>query len=88
MADKGNHVDVIHFDFCKAFDLVQHDSLIKKSVLYSINKAHVKWIKNWLADRSEKGTISGESLQNGKSFKVALCCGGRIDPRSSSRIDR
>lgn len=48
--DKGNCVDVI--EFCKAFELVVHDILIKKLALYNSNKAHAKMIKNWLTHRS------------------------------------
>lgn len=47
-------MDVTDLDFINEFDLLPHDSLIKKLALYNINSAHVKWIKNCLNDSSKK----------------------------------
>jgi len=49
-----NSMDVIDLDFINAFDLLLHDSLIKKLALYNINSARVKWIKNCLNGSSKK----------------------------------
>lgn len=49
-----NGMDVTDLDFINEFDLLPHDSLIKKLALYNINSAHVKWIKNCLNDSSKK----------------------------------
>lgn len=49
------------FDFCSAFDLIAHDVLIKKLAVYNINRAHIRRIKNWLTDRSQKVVVNGES---------------------------
>jgi len=49
-----NSMDVIDLDFINAFDLLLHDSLIKKLALYNTNSAYVKWIKNCLNDSSKK----------------------------------
>lgn len=50
-------------DFINAFDLLLHDSLIKKLTLYSINSADVKWIKNCLNDSSKKNCLKGTSIE-------------------------
>lgn len=49
-----NSMDVTDLDFINEFDLLPHDSLIKKLALYNINSAHVKWIENCLNDSSKK----------------------------------
>lgn len=49
-----NSMDVTDSDFINAFDLLLHDSLIKKLALYNINSAHVKRIKNCVNDSSKK----------------------------------
>lgn len=49
-----NGMDVTDLDFINEFDLLPHDSLIKKLALYNINSAHVKWIKICLNDSSKK----------------------------------
>lgn len=33
-------------DFVEAFDLAAHDILVKKFVLYRINRTHIRWLKN------------------------------------------
>lgn len=38
--------------------------MIKKLALYNINRAHIKRIKNWLTDRSQKVVVNGESSPN------------------------
>jgi len=43
-----NSMDVIDLDFINAFDLLLHDSLIKKLALHNINKPHVNQIKHRL----------------------------------------
>lgn len=50
MVEKGNSTDVMHLDFCKAFDLVPPDILVKKGECYKIIAANIKRIKkiaNW-----------------------------------------
>jgi len=54
----------VYSGFCEAFDLIVHDVLIKKLALYNINRAHIKRIKNWLTDRSQKVVVNGESSSN------------------------
>lgn len=38
MADNGNNIDIIYLDFCKSFDMVLHDVLLKtKSKWHTLN---------------------------------------------------
>lgn len=56
-----NSMDVI--DLINAFDLLLHDSLIKKLALYNIDSAHVKRIKNCLNDSSKKNYLKGTRIE-------------------------
>ena len=44
-------VDVIYFDFAKAFDTVPHKRLLKKLQCYGVNGNILKWIEAFLTDR-------------------------------------
>lgn len=55
-----NSVDIIYFDFYKAFDLVLHDIVIKILEQYKINMPNIKWIKNWLTYRSQNVIVNGK----------------------------
>lgn len=60
-------------DFGKAFELVLQNILSKKLALYTISKAHIIWIMNWLTSQSSqwsvyswvlKGSVVGTMLFN------------------------
>ena len=57
--DKGLCVDVAYFDFSKAFDSVRHDYLIHKLFDIGISGALLKWIINYLHDRTQVVNIRG-----------------------------
>ena len=44
-------VDVIYFDFAKAFDTVPHKRLLKKLDAYGIKGLELEWIKSFLSNR-------------------------------------
>lgn len=50
LVEKGNSTDVMYLDFCKAFDLVPPDFLIKKGECYKIIAANINWIKKKIAN--------------------------------------
>ena len=49
-------VDLIFIDFCKAFDTVPHQRLLKK--LHQIGIVN-NWILNWLTRRTQRAVING-----------------------------
>ena len=62
LVDAGNAVDIVYFDFSKAFDKVPHDILVSKLVKIGLDKVTIKWICNWLTSRTQRVLINGSSL--------------------------
>ncbi|EYC23317.1 hypothetical protein Y032_0015g2585 [Ancylostoma ceylanicum] len=50
--DQGNNIDVVYFDFAKAFDKVPSAELIYKLGLIGLHPRLIKWIKNFISGRS------------------------------------
>ena len=57
--DRGSAVDVIYFDFMKAFDKVPHERLIMKLRSYGVDGALLQWIRAFLTDRKQRVVING-----------------------------
>ncbi|NEQ69831.1 MAG: hypothetical protein F6K21_30935 [Symploca sp. SIO2D2] len=57
--DETRSVDVIYFDFQKAFDKVPHKRLIAKIKAHGISGNVLKWIENWLNNRKQRVVING-----------------------------
>ena len=53
LLDEGNTVDIIYFDFKKAFDSVPHQRLLVKLAAYGVCGSVLKWIQNFLNDRTQ-----------------------------------
>jgi hypothetical protein len=58
--DKGNNVDLVYLDFCKAFDKVPHCRLGKKLESHGIDGNVRNWIINWLRHRRQRVCVDGE----------------------------
>ena len=54
MADDGDAVDVVFFDFSKAFDTVPHERLLGKVRKHGITGNVLNWIRAWLSDRRQR----------------------------------
>ena len=59
----GNQVGLLLVDLCKAFDLVNHDILLKKLKLYKCTDKTLNWFSSYINDRKQsvsiKDTLSG-----------------------------
>ena len=56
----GDVVDVIYFDFAKAFDTVPHQRLLLKLKGYGIKNEVLLWIRAFLMDRYQVVTVNGQ----------------------------
>ena len=53
LIDDKQNVDMIYFDFKKAFDTVPHNRLLTKLEYYGITGNILSWIENFLSDRKQ-----------------------------------
>ena len=58
--DENKPVDAIYLDFAKAFDTVPHKRLIKKLEGYGVHDNVLKWIEDFLSDRTQYVSVNGE----------------------------
>ena len=55
----GDVIDIIYFDFAKAFDTVPHRRLLKKIESYGIHGNILKWINGFLSNRRQTVKVNG-----------------------------
>ena len=65
VVDEGGSVDVIYTDFQKAFDSVPHRQLMRKVSAFGIMSKLLRWINDFLANRTQRVVINGEKSQEG-----------------------
>ena len=68
--DQSMCVDTAYFDFSKAFDSVRHDFLIDKLLNIGINGSLLKWIIDYLSNRTQIVNVNGF-----KSSEKKICSG-------------
>ena len=61
--DNGNQTDLILLDFSKAFDKVNHLSLLRKLEHYGVRGHTLLWIKDFLSSRSQEVILDGSSSE-------------------------
>ena len=61
-------VGAVFVDFCKAFDLINHDILLQKLKVYSFHKNTVQLLQSYLSDRTQTVILNGR-----KSSPKKLC---------------
>ena len=59
--DKNKQTDVLYLDFAKAFDTVDHATLIEKLKWYGVTGQLLGWFSDYLLDRSQRVVIDGEA---------------------------
>uniref|UniRef100_A0A8R1HJS3 Reverse transcriptase domain-containing protein n=1 Tax=Caenorhabditis japonica TaxID=281687 RepID=A0A8R1HJS3_CAEJA len=67
--ERGSQVDVIYFDYAKAFDRVPHDLLLDKLVSIKLNGNLLKWLASYLSNRA----FTVKVTKNQSSTKMAQC---------------
>ena len=59
--DKNKQTDVLCLDFAKAFDTVDHATVIEKLKWYGVTGKLLGWLSDYLLDRSQRVVIDGEA---------------------------
>ena len=57
--ERGGKIDVVYFDFQKAFDTVPHRRLIELMKHYQIENSVVTWISDFLTGRKQQVLVNG-----------------------------
>ena len=58
-SDNGNMVGVMMVDLSAAFDMVDHDILLKKLEVFGLNANAILWMKSYLSGRSQSVFVDG-----------------------------
>ena len=64
--DKNEIVGALFLDLSKAFDLVNHDNLLKQLSHYGLHNNAIYWFKYYLHSRTQNTFISGEQSTPGE----------------------
>ena len=72
-------IGVIFLDFRKAFDVVNHEILLKKLETYGLGSCSLKWFSSYLSDRYQKVSI-GPSLSGPEHTYVGVPQGSILGP--------
>ena len=57
--ERKEYSGVCLIDMSAAFDMVNHDLIIKKFELYGFDNSSLDWIKSYLSDRKQCVSIDG-----------------------------
>ena len=57
--DNGNIVGVVMIDLKKAFDTVDHKTLLEKLEVYGFSEITLEWFKNYLTGRKQFTSVNG-----------------------------
>ena len=77
--ERGDPVDVIFTDFCKAFDTVPHERLLHKLAAYGISGQLLAWLRDWLTTRQQR-VVLGEHKADWKDVLSGVPQGSVLGP--------
>ena len=75
----GKIIGCVLVDFRKAFDLVDHNILLKKLECYKCNEACLKWFESYLTNRIQRVSL-GNNLSEPASMTCGVPQGSTLDP--------
>ena len=79
LIDKGDMVGTLFLDFRKAFDLVDHGTLITKLPLYKFSLSAIRWFTSYLCCR-QQAVESGKGLSEFYHVRSGVPQGSVLGP--------
>ena len=76
----GTSARVILFDFKKAFDIVDHQILVRKLRTYNFHEQTVHWIVDFLTDLMQRVKIGQDFYSEWASVPVGVTQGTKLGP--------
>ena len=76
----GAAVRVLLFDYRKAFDLIDHKTLVAKLKMVDIPRSVINWIINFLTDRSQRVKLSNACRSEWGSIPSGVPQGTKLGP--------
>ena len=70
----------VFIDLSKAFDTVDHNTLLKKLEIYGISGTHLQWFRNYLSNRKQYIQFDGWQKTNYKAVKCGVPHGSILEP--------
>ena len=77
--DQQNIVGAVLLDFSAAFDVIDHNLLLKKLKCYGFTPSAVAWIESYLTNRKQKVFFNG-SLSNPRHLQCGIPQGSSLGP--------
>ncbi|KAK3083738.1 hypothetical protein FSP39_002351 [Pinctada imbricata] len=77
--DKGNLTGTVYLDFSKAFDLVNHEILLKKLQLYQFDNSSLHLLRSYLENRSQEVRL-GKCISNKTELIAGVPQGSVLGP--------
>ena len=77
--DKGCVTGAVFLDLSKAFDTIDHDSLLHKLTKVGFNSSSIDWFQSYLSDRTQV-TCVGDSSSSAKHVPVGVPQGSVLGP--------
>ena len=72
-------VGVLYIDFCKAFDMVNHNLLLQKLKIYNVQEDAIAWFTSYLSDRKQCIKIN-KSMSDQQPVSIGVPQGSILGP--------
>ena len=72
-------VGVLYIDFCKAFDMVNHNLLLQKLKIYNVHEDAIAWFTSYLSDRKQCIKIN-KSMSDQQPVNIGIPQGSILGP--------